>query len=115
MYDITAKSSFATLKNWVRELKSLGPENMILSIAGNKSDLESKREVSTETADLYAQEIGAIYLETSAKNSTNVSEIFAEISKRLPKVTKQAADRSDILGDTLMREKAKKKGPLPCC
>lgn len=113
VYDITAKSSFTTLKNWVRELKSLGPENMVLSIAGNKSDLESKREVPTETAELYAQEIGAIYLETSAKNASNVSEIFAEISKRLPKSEVRVA-RSDILGDSLMRE-SKKSGPLPCC
>ena len=114
MYDITAKSSFATLKNWVRELKSLGPENMILAIAGNKSDLESKREVPAETANAYAEEISATYLETSAKNATNVSEIFAEISRRLPKVSNAAEHRSgDILNDSLLREPKSK--PLPCC
>jgi GTPase SAR1 family protein len=33
----------ATLKNWVKELKQLGPDNIVIAIAGNKSDLEDKR------------------------------------------------------------------------
>ena len=33
----------------------------------------------------YAKECGAMYFETSAKNGTNVKELFMEISKKLPK------------------------------
>jgi GTPase SAR1 family protein len=31
------------LKNWVEELKSKGPKEIALAIAGNKADLESER------------------------------------------------------------------------
>lgn len=37
------QQSLATLKNWVRELKQLGPDNIVIAIAGNKSDLADKR------------------------------------------------------------------------
>jgi hypothetical protein len=43
VYDITRASSFQTLKNWVRELQQLGPENIVIAVCGNKSDLEDKR------------------------------------------------------------------------
>lgn len=43
VYDITRASSFRTLQNWVRELQQLGPENIILAVCGNKSDLVDKR------------------------------------------------------------------------
>ncbi|KAF0699261.1 Aste57867_10161 [Aphanomyces stellatus] len=43
VYDITRKQSLVTLKNWVKELKQLGPDNIVIAIAGNKSDLDDKR------------------------------------------------------------------------
>ncbi|RLO12541.1 hypothetical protein DYB28_014328, partial [Aphanomyces astaci] len=72
VYDITRKQSLVTLKNWVKELKQLGPDNIVIAIAGNKSDLDDKREVSSATAKAYADEIGAVFIETSAKEDTNV-------------------------------------------
>ena len=85
VYDITRAASFQTLKNWVRELQQLGPENIVLAICGNKSDLEDKREVSTAEAKAYAAEIGALFLESSAKLNKNVADVFTDISRRLPK------------------------------
>jgi Ras-related protein Rab-22 len=85
VYDITRAASFQTLKNWVRELQQLGPENIVLAVCGNKSDLEEKREVSTAEAKAYAAEIGALFLESSAKLNKNVADVFTDISRRLPK------------------------------
>ena len=84
VYDITRAASFQTLKIWVRELQQLGPENIVIAICGNKSDLEDKREVSTAEARAYADEIGALFLETSAKLNKNVQDLFVDISRRLP-------------------------------
>uniref|UniRef100_A0A7S2SUM8 Uncharacterized protein n=1 Tax=Rhizochromulina marina TaxID=1034831 RepID=A0A7S2SUM8_9STRA len=84
VYDITKESTFQTLKDWVAELRSQGPENIVIAVAGNKSDLESEREVDTATAQSYAHSIGASFLETSAKTKANVDEIFSNISKQLP-------------------------------
>jgi len=43
VYDITRAQSFKTLKNWVEELKSKGPKDIVIAIAGNKADLEIQR------------------------------------------------------------------------
>ena len=94
VYDITKASSFSTLKSWVRELQQLGPENIVLAVCGNKSDLEDKREVSKEDAQAYANEIGAIFSETSAKQNKGVEEVFKELSRRLPK--HQEANFGDV-------------------
>lgn len=81
VYDITRASTFKTLQTWVEELKSKGPKDIALAIAGNKADLEENREVDRNTAFEYAERIGAIYLETSAKEDLNVQKIFTELSK----------------------------------
>lgn len=52
----------------------------MIAIAGNKSDLEEKREVQASQAKAYADEIGALFIETSAKEDTNVSDLFISIS-----------------------------------
>lgn len=43
VYDITKASSFKTLKTWVEELRTQGPKDIALAIAGNKADLQDKR------------------------------------------------------------------------
>ena len=83
VYDITRKKSFATLKRWVSELRTHGPAGMVLSVAGNKSDLNDLREVKRDTAEAYADNINAIFGETSAKEDTNVTSMFEEIARRL--------------------------------
>jgi small GTP-binding protein len=84
VYDITRSSTFKTLQNWVEELKSKGPKDIAIAIAGNKADLEDSREVERSVAQNYANDINAIYLETSAKEDTNVQDIFVKLSARLP-------------------------------
>ena len=38
--------SFNEMQTWITELRQLGPQNLVLAIAGNKLDLESSRQVS---------------------------------------------------------------------
>uniref|UniRef100_A0A8I5MVJ3 RAB31, member RAS onco family n=1 Tax=Papio anubis TaxID=9555 RepID=A0A8I5MVJ3_PAPAN len=83
VYDITKQDSFYTLKKWVKELKEHGPENIVMAIAGNKCDLSDIREVPLKDAKEYAESIGAIVVETSAKNAINIEELFQGISKYL--------------------------------
>jgi small GTP-binding protein len=84
-YDITRKNTFQTVKNWIKELKTLGPENIVIAIAGNKADLGDQRAVEIQSAQEYADEIGAIFTETSAKTDSKVSDLFVDISRHLPK------------------------------
>lgn len=83
VYDVTKLHSYQTLQRWVRELKHTGPENVLLTIVGNKSDLSLERTVLQEDAQAYAESIGAVYLEASAKTGENVLQIFESIALRV--------------------------------
>lgn len=63
----------------MKELQRRGDPNVVIALAGNKADLESNRKVQTEEAQQYAQENDIIFLETSAKTSVNVRNLFIEI------------------------------------
>merc|ERR1711934_247432 len=90
VYDITRRDTFSTLKDWVRELKMQGPSNILIAIAGNKADLEDKRDVETSMGKQFASEIGGIFVETSAKTeSGGVEELFKKIGEQLPAIPQQ--------------------------
>ena len=63
----------------MRELKRRGDPNVVIALAGNKSDIVAKRKVDAEVADEYAKEHSLIYMDTSAKTAHNVKELFDAI------------------------------------
>mmetsp|Transcript_1184 Transcript_1184/g.3319 ORF Transcript_1184/g.3319 Transcript_1184/m.3319 type:complete len:122 (-) Transcript_1184:362-727(-) len=81
VYDITNKESFNGAKSWVKELQRRGDPNVVIALAGNKSDLQNKRKVDIEEAQQYAEENGILHMETSAKNSKNIKGLFHEIGR----------------------------------
>jgi small GTP-binding protein len=89
VYDITSKESFDAAKSWVVELQST---DTLIALAGNKSDLDGDRQVERETAQAYADDMGILFMETSAKSGQNVQETFHEIAVRLPKQSKEDAE-----------------------
>ncbi|CAN7983466.1 unnamed protein product [Ixodes hexagonus] len=88
VYDITSQDSFAAVQSWVRELKVHGEPNIALGIAGNKCDLQDYREVSYATGEAYAQQINAVFVETSALKATNIQELFMGIASKVPQAQK---------------------------
>ncbi|XP_068654611.1 ras-related protein RABF2a-like [Aristolochia californica] len=95
VYDITNAASFTRAKKWVQEIQAQGSSSTVIAVAGNKADLLEARQVTTEEGQMYAQENGLFFMETSAKAATNVNEIFYEIAKRLPRA--QPANKSSAL------------------
>ncbi len=43
MFDVTNKKSMEEVSYWAREISSANPENTVLVLIGNKSDLEERR------------------------------------------------------------------------
>ena len=84
-YDITNERSFETMKNWVSELKTLTQAgSIVIAVAANKCDMEEERMVKKDVGYSFADEIGAIFLETSAKDDSGVDDVFFAIAARLP-------------------------------
>ncbi len=79
VYDITQSSSLDKAKAWVKELQRQAQDNIIIALAGNKSDLDARRAVDTSEAEAYAKEANLLFFETSAKTSENVQELFTAI------------------------------------
>jgi Ras-related protein Rab-1A len=87
VFDVTDQESFNNVKQWLNEIDRYANESVNKLLVGNKSDLGSKRQVEHAVAKAYADEIGVPYIETSAKNATNVEQAFmtmaAEIKNRM--------------------------------
>lgn len=83
VYDITRRESFNHLSRWLEEARQNGNPNMTIMLIGNKSDLEHRRAVSTKEGEVFAQEHGLIFLETSAKSASNVELAFIKTAENI--------------------------------
>merc|ERR1712130_171647 len=110
VYDITTQESFLGAKTWIEELQRQVRADIVIGLAGNKSDLEDKREVTLEDGKNYAEDNGYLFYETSAKLGHNVNEIFKDIAKKLPKNIPPTEQQKRV--EIKLPPKEKKKG---CC
>jgi small GTP-binding protein len=84
VYDITQKETYDAIKNyWFQEVKDNAPEDVIVFIVGNKSDIYEKEAVNEEEARQYAKDINALYKLVSAENGDGINEIFKMIGERM--------------------------------
>lgn len=87
VFDITNKRSFQKLEFWYKDIMDkINPEikeTIPFVVVGNKTDLSNIRAVNFETAFNYAKSIDAIYIETSAKLSYNIQNIFSRLIEHL--------------------------------
>jgi len=94
VYDVTDLESYNNVKQWLHEIDRYACENVNKLLVGNKSDLQGKRAVETKDAAEFADSLGIEFLETSAKNATNVEKAFmmmaAQIKTRMASTPAQA-------------------------
>jgi Ras-related protein Rab-1A len=64
-------------------MRRYASENVNKLLVGNKSDLMSKRAVTFEQGKEFADSLGIEFVETSAKNSTNVEKAFMAMSAQI--------------------------------
>ena len=83
VYDITKRDTFEKIKEfWIKEIKENAPSDIIIALAGNKSDNYEFEVVTIQEGKDLAKEIQAIYKSTSAMSSKGIEELFESIAKK---------------------------------
>lgn len=105
VYDIAKKETFNNLNKWLNEVETYANEGVLMILVGNKTDLNSQRQVSTESGAEWAALNDMPFVETSAKHATNVTEAFTMLAELVNKHVKDnnAEQRAFVLGDSIER------------
>ncbi|KAJ2665561.1 ras GTPase [Coemansia sp. RSA 1200] len=83
VYDVTDGETFSNVKQWLQEIDRYASEGVNKLLVGNKSDLEDKRKVDVTEAKDFADSLSISFLETSAKDSTNVEKAFMTMASQI--------------------------------
>ncbi|KAM9341290.1 ras-related protein Rab-15-like [Symphorus nematophorus] len=96
VYDITNKPSFQHLAKWASDVDENAPDMVQRILVGNKSDEELNRQVTTDQGSKLAEAYGMEFFETSASNSSNISESFTRAAELVLQAHKRDVD--NLLG-----------------
>lgn len=89
VYDIGNKDSFDKIKDFYFKLINKNELNNIVAIfVGNKSDIQIHK-VNTDEALQFAKENKLYFFEASAKNKSNIQEIFSSLALNINKKRKE--------------------------
>ena len=84
-YDITKEKSFSDIKDdWFKKCNDIiNPNEIVIILIGNKTDLESERSVSYEEAENFAKKNNMEFFEISVKTNNNVQEVVYSLTNNL--------------------------------
>ena len=113
VYDKSNRQSFVNLTQWLERIRGFS-EPCCIILAGNKADLSEDEVVLKKEGFSYAFQNGLMFIETCAKDGTNIVELFSLLSKRLvPKLLEKEEAQTKIvereLADGRMKCKGKRK------
>ncbi len=88
IYSIISEASFLEVTNFREEILRQNVDNVDTQIipmvlVGNKTDLESDREIPREKGEELAKNFNCRFIETSAKTGDNVEMIFFDLVKEM--------------------------------
>ena len=114
VFDLTDRESYEHIEKWLSEINKYAKENVLRFLIGNKSDLIYKRKVPYEEVMALANKLNISYIETSAKDASNINEFFETATKYyLSKYDfKKDQDRKGVSLDINKLKGNKRKG---CC
>jgi Ras-related protein Rab-1A len=95
VYDITDSESFNKINEWLIEVEKNAPNNVYKILVGNKCDLEEQRQVSYDQGKEFADTYGMKFIETSAKNATNVEDAFQTMTKEIVNIKKKQKENDN--------------------
>ncbi|CAG00857.1 unnamed protein product, partial [Tetraodon nigroviridis] len=108
VFSITEHESFTATSEFREQILRVKEEEAIpLLLVGNKSDLEERRQVSSDEATAKVAEWGVQYVETSAKTRANVDKVFFDLMREVRR--KKMAESKDKNGPSGKKKKKR------CC
>ena len=121
VYDITSKKSFEDVVVWMKECKDMCYKDILICLIGNKCDMEERRAVTTDEGKKFAEENNLLFFETSAKDGTNINEVFLESATNIVEkiesgqITLNSAESGIKIGKFPNKEEPDKNKKKKCC
>jgi Ras-related protein Rab-5C len=107
MYDITNPDSFIKAQDYYYDLISKGPENIVIGLVGNKSDIAIqdplRRTIPFSVGKDWADTHNILFAETNVFNDNDAKCVFGTLIEQLPNdVIFSIKDEDDSLLDNFM-------------
>jgi Ras-related protein Rab-1A len=83
VYDITDRESIDQVQHWMSEIDVHASPDVCRLLVGNKADLIDKRAVEKDEGNALARQHGIPFIETSAKDSSNVERMFTTMASTM--------------------------------
>eukprot|EP00062_Callorhinchus_milii_P010663 gi/632955776/ref/XP_007893630.1/ PREDICTED: EF-hand calcium-binding domain-containing protein 4B [Callorhinchus milii] len=108
MYDITDQITFTAVRHWLTSVQEGADGDIAVLLLGNKTDLDSQRQVSTEEGKRLAKENNLVFFECSACSGYNITEPMVHLARLL----KEQEDKEKQKTIQLVEESTQKRF---CC
>ena len=113
MYDITNKSSFNSIPEWIKNIKESKGEDFPMILCGNKIDKENERKVSREESEELVNEYNIDFFEISNKEGINIEKAVLSLVKKILRHNKYK--KQDLNTSVLSNKGIKPKKKFVCC
>ena len=121
VYSIIDSSSFDSIDQWLKELKSNSSPDIKIFLIGNKVDLEDQRVISFEQGKMIQTDYNLdLFVESSARDGKNTEYIFVEAAKLLYNDYVKYKIGNPLIGkirpnNKLKKDDNKRKVKKKCC
>jgi len=124
VYDITSRQSLESIAKWLEEIDRYCTQDIVVILVGNKLDLNEQRCVSVEEGKALAAKENMFFIETSAKDATNIEKAFILLSREIIQASSPAngddgKKKTDVKGgvtlDPILPEEEITTKTAPAC
>ena len=113
MYDITNKSSFDSIPEWIKNIKESKGADFPMILCGNKIDKEDERVITREESEELSNEYVIDFFEISNKNGINIEKAVLSLVKKILRHNKYK--KQDLNTSILSNKDKKPKKKFECC